>query len=137
MRAGEGANVTERRALQTVVAVLALIPVSVGAAGILLGPSFLETDPPWSADLDSHFRFLSGVFLSGGIAFLSCVPSIERKSNRFRLLAGCVFLGGLARLLSLGIAGAPSPGHLGGLFMELVAVPLLVLWQARVASRHD
>jgi len=45
-----------------------------------------------------------------------------------------VFLGGAARLLSLGIAGAPSPGHIGGLFMELVAVPLLVLWQARLAK---
>lgn len=137
--ASGSARLTEIRALQAVVSVLSLMPLSVGTAGIFLGPSFLHTDAPWPIDLDSHFRFLSGVFLGGGIAFLSCVPSIETKGSRFRLLAGCVFLGGIARLFSLAIAGVPSLGHVTGLVMELVVVPLLVLWQRRVAGAgsHD
>ena len=121
--------------LQALVALLALIPTSAGLAGIFLRPDFLRLDPPWPADLDSHFRFLSGVFLAVGIGFYSCVPSIEAKGGRFRLLAALVFCGGLARLLSLMITGAPSAGHLFGLGMELVAVPLLVFWQARISSR--
>jgi hypothetical protein len=122
-----------RRLLQIVVAILALIPTSAGLAGILLGPEFLRLEPPWPADLDSHLRFLSGVFLGVGIGFYSCIPGIERKTARFRLLAGLTVLGGLARLLSLVLAGSPSAGHLLGLGMELVVVPFLVLWQAHIA----
>ena len=117
------------------VAVLGLIPTLTGAAGILLGPDFLRLDPPWPADLDSHFRFLSGVFLAVGLVFYSCIPAIERKTGRFRLAASLIVAGGLARLWSVLIAGAPSAGHLAGLGMELVVVPLLVLWQATLSPR--
>jgi hypothetical protein len=126
---------TEVRSLQVAVAVLAFVPILTGLAGILLGPSFLGVQAPWPVDLDSHFRFLSGGFLVVGLAFLSTVPGIARKTSRSRLLASLVFAGGLARLLSLGLAGAPSAGHLAGLVMELIVVPLLVLWQGRLASQ--
>lgn len=132
-KSGRG-TLRPKRMLQAVVALLALVPTSTGLAGIVLGPDFLRLDPPWPADLDSHFRFLSGVFLGVGLGFYSCIPAIERKGPRFRLLAALVFSGGLARLLSLAMAGAPSAGHLIGLGMELAIVPLLVLWQARVSS---
>src|SRR5687768_11966128 len=56
----------ERRALQTVVSLLALIPTLTGAAGMGLGPDFLRLDPPWPADLDSHFRFTVGRVPRGG-----------------------------------------------------------------------
>ena len=126
----------EKRALQCVVGALAAIPVLAGIEGIVSGPEFLGVGQPWPADLDSHFRFLSGIFLAMGIAWYSCIPAIEANAARFRLLAALTFAGGLARLFSLAIAGPPSLGHLGGLGMELIVVPLLVLWQARVARRH-
>ena len=44
-----------------------------------------------------------------------------------------VVAGGLARLLSWVTVGAPSAGHRLGLMMELGVVPLLMLWQARIA----
>jgi Domain of unknown function (DUF4345) len=100
------------------------------------GPEFLGIGQPWPADLDSHFRFLSGIFLAMGIAWYSCIPAIEANAARLRLLAALTFAGGLARLLSLGAAGPPSLGHIGGLGIELILVPLLVLWQARVARHH-
>jgi len=87
--------------------------------------------PP--VDLDSHFRYLSGIFLGVGLAFCSCVPEIERKTGRFRLLAALVVLGGLGRAISAFAFGLPSLPHLLGLGMELLVVPLLVLWQARIA----
>lgn len=125
----------EKRTLQAVVAVLATTPVLTGLAGVILGPDFLGLDPPWPADLDSHFRFLSGAFLAVGLLWWSCVPGIERKTERFRLLAALTFAGGLARLLSLAIAGAPSAGHLLGLGVELLLVPPLTWWQARIARQ--
>jgi hypothetical protein len=53
----------------------------------------------------------------------------------FRTLAFIVVVGGLSRLLSLVQVGTPGPGHQFGLAMELGIVPLLALWQARVARR--
>ncbi|WP_187968483.1 DUF4345 domain-containing protein [Aquibium microcysteis] len=126
-----GKDATARRALQVFIAVAGCLPVFAGAAGIVAGPRFLGATSPWPVDLDSHMRFLSGVFLVVGLAWWSCIPSIETKGERLRLLAAMTFAGGLARLASLGLAGAPSAGHLAGLAMELVAVPFVVLWHAR------
>jgi len=124
---------TERRILQMVVALLAAIPVLAGLQGVVSGPAFLGTLPPWPSDLDSHMRFLSGVLLAIGLAWLSCIPDIEVKTQRFRLIAALTICGGLARLVSVFAAGVPSAGHRLALVLELLIVPLLVLWQARIA----
>lgn len=124
-----------KRLLQATVAVLAAIPTLAGAAGILFGPAFLTGEPAASADLDSHLRFLSGVFFTIGLAFYACIPAIERKTALFRLASAVVFAGGLARLISLLAVGAPAWPHLAGLGMELIVVPALVLWQSRVARQ--
>ncbi len=131
-RPGRGSGGAERRLLQGVIAGLGLVPVGAGAAGVLLGPGFLDLDRPWPVDLDSHFRYLSGLFLAAGLAFWSCVPAVERRGARFRLLGALVVAGGLARLLSLLSAGSPSAGHLAGLLLELAVVPLLLVWQRRI-----
>jgi hypothetical protein len=124
----------ERRLLQIAIAVACLVPLAAGGAGVVLGPDFLRgVGAEVPADLDSHFRYLSGIFLGVGIAFVTCVPGIERKGARFRLLGGFVIMGGLARLISVAVVGWPGGGHLFGLVMELGFVPLLILWQARVA----
>lgn len=102
------------------------------------GPAFLHgVASPAPPDLDSHFRYLSGLLFATGIGFATCIPGIELKTARFRLLAFLVFVGGLGRLHSLASVGMPGGGHMFGLAMELVAVPLLVLWQARVARQLD
>ena len=88
-----------------------------------------------ATDLDSHFRYLSGIFLALGIAFASCIPAVEAKTGRFRLLGAMVVAGGLARLVSLAALGVPGGGMRFGLVMELAVVPALLLWQARLARR--
>ncbi|HEU0099943.1 MAG TPA: DUF4345 domain-containing protein [Allosphingosinicella sp.] len=129
---------TERRLLQAAVALGCVVPLSAGAVGIMHGPEFLRgVGDGVAADLDSHFRYLSGLLLATGIGFATCIPAIERRTDRFRLLAFLVFVGGLGRLHSLISIGMPGGGHVFGLAMELVAVPLLVLWQARVAASGE
>lgn len=122
----------EKRLLQIVVAIACLVPLSTGGRSVLFGPGFLRGVDAVPVDLDSHFRYVSGIFLALGVAFATCVPAIERKGARFRLLGAMVVTGGLARLLSLATVGAPSNGHVFGLAMELGVVPLLMLWQWRV-----
>lgn len=112
---------------------LCLVPITGGAAGVLLGPELVGSSEP-APDLDSHFRYLSGVFLGVGLGFLWTVPRIEREGTLFRLLALFVVTGGLARLLSLIQVGPPSGPHLIGLVLELVVVPLLAVWQRRIAA---
>ena len=124
----------ERNALQTVVMVACLIPILTGIHGVLRVAAMFHLAPV-PPDLDSHFRYLSGIFLMLGFAFASTVPAIERQGPRFRLLGAMVVMGGLARALSWATVGAPGTGHRLGLVMELVVVPLLMLWQARVARR--
>jgi hypothetical protein len=124
-------GVTSKRLLQIAVAVCSLVPIAAGGAGLLLGPALVAN--AGTPDLDSHFRYLSGLLLGIGLGYASGVPGIERRRARFLLLGGIVFAGGLARLWSLLAVGTPSPIMLGALAMELVVTPLLTLWQGRVA----
>ncbi len=120
------------RALQIAVAIGGIVPVFAGLAGIILGPSLTgESTPP--ADLDSHFRYLSGLLLGIGLAFWSTIPGIERNGKVFRLLTAIVFLGGLARLYGVFTEGLPGFSMIAGLGMELAVTPFLCLWQARLA----
>ena len=125
---------TERQALQRVVAVAAIVPVAAGLYGVVFGMNGLEGGVP-NISADSHFRYLSGLLTGIGILFLTCVPAIEDKGRLFRFLTLVVVLGGLARLLGLWLTGVPSVTMLAALGMELGVTPLLCLWQARIAGR--
>jgi hypothetical protein len=127
------ANV-EKRALQIVVGIGCLVPIVAGAAGIVQGPAMLGIDGS-TLDLDSHFRYLSGLLLGIGFGFASAVPRIETHGRRFRLLAGIVVVGGLGRLASLLTIGTASRGMLAALAMELAVTPLLAIWQWRIERR--
>ncbi len=125
----------EKRVLQAVVALACIVPLVTGGMGIIHGPLWMKGVGAVPVDLDSHFRYMSGIFFGVGLAFCSCVPAVETKGARFRMLGGFVVIGGLARLWSLLSVGAPSTGHLLGLGMELGVVPCLMLWQAGFARR--
>ncbi len=124
----------ERRLLQCAVAVLALVPIGAGLAGIVTGPEFAvpaETHIPG----DSHFRYLSGLLLGIGLAFWSLIPGIENRTEPVRLLTAIVFVGGLARLSAVFTEGLPGPEMTFALIMELIVTPLLCAWQGRLAHR--
>ena len=124
------------RLLQIAVAVAALVPITAGLAGILGGPTVFGPGA-LGVSLDSHVRYLSGLLLGIGLAFWSFIPRITRVTDQVQLLTGLVVLGGLARLLSLILAGVPSAGMMFGLVMELVVTPALCLWQGRVARSAE
>ena len=127
----------ERRALQCAVALACFLPLFAGALGIWFSATFIDgVERPFPTDLDSHFRYLSGLLLGIGLVFAASIPRIETRTAIFRALGAIIIAGGLARLLSLVETGPPTAGHLFGLCMELVVAPLLVLWQGRVARRH-
>lgn len=114
----------ERRLLQAVVAVGAIVPVYGGGLGVLGRIS------------DSgHVRYLSGLLLGIGLAFWSTIPTIERRGELFRALAVIVVIGGLARLAAVVQHGGGGFGQLFPLGMEIAVTPLLALWRERVERR--
>ena len=126
-------SATERRLLQIAVGFGSLVPILAGGAGMLWGPEMVGGGA--AADLDSHMRYLSGLLFGIGLGFASCIPRIEEHSARFRLLGAIVLVGGLGRALSLFDVGLPGREHRLALGMELGTVPVLLLWQWRVARR--
>lgn len=126
----------ERRLLQLAVGLACLVPLVTGLAGVVRGPAMVEAGLAGAhPDLESHFRYLSGLLLGIGIGFALSIPTIERRSELFVILSGTVVVGGLARLADLLMSGAPSTPHVLALGMELVVVPLLFAWQRKVALR--
>jgi hypothetical protein len=121
----------ERRRLQITVAVATVVPIFGGVWGAF-GPSVTHDAAAIAAD--SHHRYLSGLLLAIGVAFLSTVLHIEQRTARFRLLAALVVTGGLVRLVSLISLGQPTAQIVFALTMELGVVPFLTLWQWRVAT---
>lgn len=122
----------EKKLLQTIVALACLVPVSAGLGGILRGAELLDGN---GMNLDSHFRYLSGLLLGIGLGFASAIPHIERHTSRIRLLTAIVVVGGSGRILGLLLEGIPNTAMLAALGMELVVTPLLCLWQYRLVKR--
>lgn len=120
----------ERRLLQAVIGLVALIPVSAGLAGVWRGLALVHA--AGDATGESHFRYLSGLLLAIGLGYWSCVPGIERKTARLTLLTFLVFVGGLGRAFSLMSAGVPSRFHVAALGVELIVAPAVWAWQRRV-----
>ena len=100
-----------RRLLRAAVALAALVLVSAGLVGVMLGPAML---------------------LGIGLAFWWMLPAIERQGKRFRLLGFVVVVGGVGRLIGLGVQGDPGLAGWLALAMELGVTPLLCLWQWHV-----
>lgn len=125
----------ERRLLQWSVAVLALVPVLAGGAGVASGLSLFGVRANLPLGGDSHVRYLSGLILGVGLGFWSTVPRIEIQGARFRALTGVVLIGGLARLYALARYGVPPRPMLAALVMELAVTPGLAVWRERVERR--
>jgi Domain of unknown function (DUF4345) len=127
------------QAFATVLKLLAPIPVLVGVMHLVLGPASdvllgaratdtLLGDPV----LDSQNRFYGVVFMGYGALLFLCATDVRRHATLFRILAGFIFLGGVARLLSMALRGVPSAPVVALTVVELAGIPLLLWWHARV-----
>lgn len=124
------------RRLKIILSVLALIPVFTGLAG-LMGVN----DPIYAFEvtadmvlLDSNLRFYAGVWLALGLALFYALREIEKPNPLLQAALFCVFIGGIGRLLSMVTLGWPPLPFVFFTVLEIVGMPLLMLWQYRIAK---
>ena len=74
------------------------------------------------------------MLLAIGLVYWSSMPDIERHGERISLVTFILVLGAVPRLMAVIGHGVPTIGILVGLGGELIAAPLLWLWQRHIAS---
>jgi Domain of unknown function (DUF4345) len=115
---------------------LAGIPFASGLMGMVMGPKTLPGDSSEvMPTLDSEYRFINAFWFSIAPIIWSTLPRVEKETTKLRLIMGIVFAGGLARLVSWRRTGRPHPVFLGAIAIELVGMPIMAVWQNRLAAR--
>ncbi len=125
-----------RRNLQVATALLGVIPVVTGVLTMmgLHDPIYAGAGLPAHALLDSNLRFLGGLWLVLGLSLYSMIPRIEKETLLFRTLWLMIFAGGIGRLLSMVVIGAPPWPFIGFTVLEIAGAPLFIAWQATLAT---
>jgi hypothetical protein len=133
-----------KKALQTVLGVLGLIPILTGGLDLILGAIALNiagasVSPEVlnNAVLDSQIRFFGAIWFGIGIVLYWILPSIEKQTTLFRLLMGGIFLGGIGRLTSAFVVGIPPSHLIAATALELIGMPLLALWQSLISISNN
>ena len=103
-------------------------------ADVLLGavmPDSVLHDPV----LDSQNRFYGTSFALYGVLLLVGVGDLQKYATVVRCTLWCLFAGGIARLVSIAIAGMPTKPVLMLLASELLVPPLTLWWLRRHLTR--
>lgn len=102
-------------------------------AEVLLGAN-LPPETLRDATLDSQNRFYGVAFTLNGVLMMLCATDLPRYRGVLLCLLGVLFAAGLARLVSVATHGLPAAPVLALLASELLLVPLLALWAARIPA---
>lgn len=120
-----------------VLAALGTVPVVSGLAGILIGPAFIPGGSATPVSVDNNYRFIDAYWLAGGVALWWSLFRLEERAIVTRAILVIAVVGGLGRLMSVLSEGWPTPMFGTALVLELVALPLVVRWHARVVRAGE
>lgn len=125
----------ERLTLLSTIALLGTIPVSTGILGIVGGPEKAPGGGPTTASVDSEYRFVNVFWSAAGGLLWWTLRQPEQRLIATRAVLGLAALGGLPRLLSVRRVGLPHPIFRATIVVELLVVPLVLIWHSRVFPR--
>ena len=138
-------NKLEKLGFQFLVAALAIIcfiPGGVATFGginastaMATGDLILSADSMLNGFVDNQYRFGFGVFFAQGLVLLFFLSNITEHRHLFRFAALALFIGGVGRLTNIVEHGVLDDQVVGPTVIELVAIPLLVLWHLRIMNK--
>jgi len=121
--------------------IVAIFAVVTGLVDVIAGTGILPSlgsaiTPEAAADpgLDSQFRFLSAMWFGYGLALYWVSNDIAGRLPVLNILALAMFVGGLGRLVSIVVNGAPPPAMFAFLAIELIGPVIAVLMARRARS---
>lgn len=127
-------NDRSRKGLQSTLAILATVPMISGLSEVLRGADGAPGDSPEvSATVDGELRYANVFKIAVGPVIMSQLGTVESSTVVNKALA-TVFIGGLARLLSWRQRGRPHPNSVVAVGLEVAVVPVLMVWQRRLAA---
>ena len=136
------------KGFKTTIIIWAMLSIVTGVLDLIVGISAwqnigmaLSTEGFSDSILDSQVRFLGVVWIGYGVLLVISVLDLQRYT---KILSGAlfiVFVGGLARVVSIFQTGMPDSETGRGfvvfaLVIELLLMPLLLLWQQRVMKNY-
>src|SRR4051812_30942306 len=122
------------RALKGLLWAAGVLITAIGVLHIALGIDSVPGEGMAGATVDSRERFYGAIFLGYGLAWIWTARRTPIPASAVRWLAGILFLGGLARLVSLADVGRPHGFQVVLTVIELVVPPLFV-WLAPADER--
>ena len=140
-------NKIEKRVFQLLVVILAIVcfvPGGAsafgglnGSAALFGGEAIFGADSVLRGFADNQYRFGFGVFFAQGLVLLFFLSNIHRHANLFRVAGLALFVGGLGRLSNILEYGVVDSQVIGPTAIELVIVPLLMLWHLRINRQQQ
>ena len=125
-----------KRGLQILLGALSLIPLLVASLGLLFGAGRFVPEEVITPDFDSHYRYITGYYLSLTLFAWWVILNIEKHVVPLRIVSAAIFTGGVGRLISMLEVGLPGSVDIGFTVLELL-FPLLLLWQARLPKNSS
>lgn len=141
-----------KRWFQIVLAVASLLPLVTGFTAAFFGingqAAVFGYDKPITGDdptlvfIDFAFRFASGLWFALVFQIWYLIPRFETETTWLRFIVLSIFVGGFARATSAMVFGIPDlPGaryfYVIAFVVELLLVPLLAVWQARLVRSRS
>jgi hypothetical protein len=125
-----------RSALRALFYVGGVVATAAGLHTVIAGArSFPGERRLANPSVESELRFYGAIYVAFGLVMLRVAHRADRDTTAVRALAGALFFAGLARAGGWRAVGRPHGLQRALLVIELTAPPLIVTWQARLASR--
>jgi hypothetical protein len=127
--------------LSMIVKLLCLIPLLTGAMDLLVGANAFQTlgaalpaETLKEPNLNSQIRFFGAIWLGFGVLLWRASHDLKANASSFYWLCAILILSGVGRLISALQFGWPAPPLIGAMVVELVLIPVLLLWHRRLIA---
>ncbi len=124
------------RTLRVLVLLMGVACAAIGVLHFCLGISSVPGEGSAGATVDSRERFYGAVFLGFGLAWIWTSRQTPIPASTVRWLAGIFLLGGVGRLLSLAVHGAPQWFQVVLMVIELALPPVYFALAGADQRRH-